>query len=258
MEDHREWYEKDRLAWINRRWDQRRGVESFAANRDLVLIKASVEEVGRALAPEAAVWERDVLGREITLERSACFLFRLRGHSWTEVVDYHEPPYWDESIDDKDWRSLSKKLGTQLITFGMSDSCSSVGYTLWADGELQESFFAEEACAEDEDEEDEVAGRPEPGVSHFVSKRRATTLAEIRNIWDFAHDFLVEQDAFDPGIGFGYFVGQYWPEPGLRARVENPGLGLGLGSHGTATSFPDFERIDYIDFRLRKVSPRPS
>jgi hypothetical protein len=32
------------------------------------------------------VRERDILGREVVLGRQGVFLFRLRGHIWTEIV----------------------------------------------------------------------------------------------------------------------------------------------------------------------------
>src|SRR5262245_27582709 len=73
-------------ARSQRPWETRRGRETIDYNNNLLLIRAPVEDVARALADRTERWERDVLGREIVLGQFGVFVFRLREHSWTEVV----------------------------------------------------------------------------------------------------------------------------------------------------------------------------
>ena len=78
---------------------------------------------------------------------------------------------------------------------------------------MTEDFYTEDGNA------------PAPGKSRFASARRNVRLGQIGNMYDFASDFLVGQDAFEPGIKFGYFFGQVEPEEGESGVVMNPGFG---------------------------------
>src|SRR5262245_16628005 len=83
-------------AWIatradRRPWENRRGVETIDYNNNLLLIRASIDDVAHALADRTERWERDVVGREIILGQFGAFVFRLRGHSWTVVIPEVRP-----------------------------------------------------------------------------------------------------------------------------------------------------------------------
>ena len=87
----------------------------------------------------------------------------------------------------------------------------------------------------------------------FSSSLRNLKRDDIANIWDFTYRFLVDQDAFDPGIDFGYFLGR-WRQwrcgPGPH-RIVNPGFTF-VTANGRAVSIPPIDRVDY----LALVAPR--
>src|SRR5258708_5223063 len=80
---------KARDEWVNRRWDRERGIWLIDYNNCLALVRAPVEDVCQSLEDRTARWERDVLGGEVVVAEEALFVFRVRGHAWTEVLHNH-------------------------------------------------------------------------------------------------------------------------------------------------------------------------
>jgi hypothetical protein len=201
-------------------WENRRGVFTTDYNNTLALIQASVEEVAHDLAGQTGRWDQDVLGREVAIGGQGAFIFRLRGHVWTETVA--EP--WKAGLE----QALSSHLATRVISYTVSDTAGVIGYSLYDRGELLEELAAT----------DDGSGRAS-GDTAFSSRLRSPPQSEIENIWQFAEEFLIAQDAYDPGVEFRHFIGRQSYSPGERLKVVNPGL-------VRAASLLPIERVDYV------------
>jgi len=233
------------LARPERPWEIRRGVETIDYNNNLLLIRASIDDVARALADRTDRWERDVVGREIVLGRFGAFVFRLRGHAWTVVVLEARPELggWALLIRiGEQTRALSNFLKTRAIYYWVGDTTCTVGYELYENGELLEKLSATEGGSPDDT---------------FSSRLRDLKRQDIRNIWLFSRQFLVDQDAFEPGISFSYFIDhteyrrrQDTPRPGDSVRIVNDGFSMWMpdGSR-SQPSIPPIERADYLVLR---------
>jgi len=226
-------------------WESMRGSWTTDYNNSLTLIRAPIDDVVDALADRTERWERDVLGRDIVLgEQGGAFVFRLRGHSWTEAV--LEPPYLRrvrfERIDralKPIWslgeQALSRLLKTRVIPYSVSDTSGYIGYSLYENGELLEKLSALEG------------GSDLPEANTFSSILRGLKRDDISNIWAFTRQFLIDEDAFDPGIDFAYFLGRWRGDvlAGDRHRIVNPGFTF-MMPDGPVVSVPPIERIDYL------------
>jgi len=220
-------------------WESMRGFWTTDYNNSLTLIRAPIDQVVDALADRTERWERDVLDRDIVLgEQGGAFVFRLRGHTWTEAVLEQLKPIW--SLREQ---VLSQLLKTRVIDYSVSDTSGSIGYSLYEHGELLEKLSALEG------------GSDMPEANMFSSSLRHLKRDDIPNIWAFTRQFLVDQDAFDPGIDFEYFLGAWRADrphsPSSRFRIVNPGFAFVTAS-GRVVSIPPIERIDY----LALVEPR--
>jgi hypothetical protein len=207
-------------------WENRRGAYTTDYNNTVALIRASVDEVARALAGQTGRWDQDVLDKEIVVSEEGAFIFRLRGHVWTEVVA--EP--WQGGLE----QALSSRLATRVISYTVNDTMGAIGYSLYERGELLEEL----------DATDNGSGRASSDTK-FSSRLRSPKQNEIDNIWRFAEEFLIAQDAFEPGIEFRHFFGRQSYHPGERLKVVNPGL-VRAGRNEQAVSLPPIERVDYV------------
>jgi hypothetical protein len=139
------------------------------------LIRAPVDDVITALADRTERWERDALGRDIVLgEQGGAFVFRLRGHSWTEAVLEPFGPIW--SLPKQ---SLSRLLSTRMIHYSVSDTSGYIGYSLYENGELLEELSV-------------LEGGSDEGPNTFSSGLRDLERDDITNVWDFTYEFLVD------------------------------------------------------------------
>jgi hypothetical protein len=236
MEDDKQSLAKIKDAWLNTSWDAKRGLETTHYNNALVLVRAPVEEVAKALSSRAQSWEPNALGREVVVGKEAAFVFRLKGHTWTEVLcqyDFRGPPavglHWEQS--------LSLALKTRVIAYYVSGTTSSTGYELYERGELVETFTAVE----------NNNGGPAVGQSEFFSSVRNTQLKDIKSIWTFTRRLFLDEDAFDPGFEDRYFFEHRHRQPGERAMVVNPGFSLSVAGE-SLLSTPIIERLDYLLF----------
>jgi hypothetical protein len=225
-------------------WESRRGRETIDYNNNVLLIRASVADVAQALADRTERWEQDVVGREIVLGESGAFVFRLRGHAWTVVVP-NVGAAWGWALltgITEQTRALSDLLKTRAIYYWVGDTSGTVGYMLYENGELLEKFSGTDGGSPDDT---------------FWSRLRNPKRRDLRKIWDFSHQFLVEQDAFEPGISFEYFIdhAEYRQRgvtslPGERVRIVNEGFSFWRtdGSR-SQPSVPPIERVDYLVLR---------
>ncbi len=215
-------------------WESRRGLETTDYNNIAVLICTSIDEAARALAGRTERWERDVLGKEIGLSpQGGAFVFRLRGHNWTIVVLEPLPLVWLSEIGEQE---ISRQLKTKVIAYWVSDTSGGIGYQLYENGELMEKLSA----IEGDDEH-----------SSFSSRLRDLKKDDIKNGWSFTRQFFIEQDAFEPGIDFRYFLGSRDYRPGDRVRIENPGFVLVMPGSRRLLSTPPIERVDYLALRVQ-------
>jgi len=216
-------------------WENRRGSYTTDYNNTVALIRASVDEVGRALAGETERWDQDVLGKEIIAGDEGAFIFRLRGQAWTEVVA--EP--WKAGLE----QALSSRLATRVISYTVSDTMGAIGYSLYERGELLEELAAT----------DNGSGKASSETT-FSSRLRSLKQGEIDNIWQFAENFLIAQDAYEPGIEFRHFFDRQSYRPGQRLKVLNPGL-VRTGGSELPGSLPPIERVDYVVLRKLAIKP---
>src|SRR5262249_11797449 len=117
-------------------WEDTRGSWTTDYNNSLTLIRAPIDHVVDALADRTERWEKDVLGRDIALgEYGGPFVFRLRGHPWTEAVLQRSKPIW--SLREQ---ALSRLLKTRVIDYSVSDTSGYIGYRLYENGEQLEEL----------------------------------------------------------------------------------------------------------------------
>jgi hypothetical protein len=134
-------------------------------------------------------------------------------------------------------QALSRQLKTRVIDYSVSDTSGYVGYSLYENGELLERLSALESGSNELE-----------GSNSFSSSLRDLKRDDITNIWEFTRRFLIDQDAFDPGIDFAYLLGAWRgdrPHSGTRFRIVNPGFTLVTASD-RVVSIPPIERIDYL------------
>ncbi len=237
-----------------RPWSQRRGIESIDRNAEVVLVKVPLDQLSNALAEKAIESRYDVMGTEIEVSGTFVFAYQLVGHPWSIIVSdtLH--------LQSTELAQLSKQLEKPIIKLNVSDTSGTIGYDLFEGGKLVEYFQGEEGELADNSNEHGIKPQrylltPYPDdepetkqTAYFWSLRRQLTAKQIGNIWSFADQFLIDYDAFDPGIDSSYLLGEYSLRHGDRYRVQNQGFTLVLGSGQKITSVPDLIRVDY--FRL--------
>ncbi len=238
-------YPHEGRRWSESEWAQARGLGTTDYNGSILLVRSPVERVAGVIADDAETWVPDILGRTVIRRPDDLFVFRLCGHAWSIILShpYARVPYG--AIGHEWERSLSVRLGTGVIEYGVSDTCGSIGYTWVEDGEVVEEFYAEDD-----------GSRPAPDRSRFSSIRRDVSLSQIENIYKFVDEFFVERDAYDPGIEFDYFFGHDLPKPGIGATVSNPGF-VTVYPEGEVRNIPAMERVDYVTLKpkQRRISP---
>ena len=230
----------------NTHWETLRGVWWPDTNRDMCLVKASVDEVGQALAGIGYSWRQDVLGKKVIIVDGALIVYRIRGHWWSCIVS--------ESFivgnvlhkaDEKDLCSvLSAQLGTTTIHYGVGKTAGVRYYSLYQNGKEMELFTDLE------------------GEMHFTSKRRKIR-GKVADSRQFTDKFLRSQDALDSGISFEYFFRSgnghlgTWKKgkakklnnPGMEAhfseKLNNPGMGARFRDV-VAVTRPPIERVDFL------------
>ncbi len=237
-----------------RPWSQRRGIESIDRNAEVVLVKVPLDQLSNTLTEKAIESRHDVMGTEIEVSGTFIFAYQLVGHPWSIIVSdtLH--------LKSTELTQLSKQLEKQVIKLNVRDTSGTIGYDLFESGKLVEYFQGEEGELADDSNEHGIKPQrylltPYPDdepetkqTAYFWSLRRQLTAKEISNIWSFVDQFLIDYDAFDPGIDASYLLGEYSLRRSDRYRVQNQGFTLVLGYGQEITSVPDLVRVDY--FRL--------
>ncbi len=243
-------------------------------NYSSLLVKAPIDELAKALEPVAIEAKHGVLGTEV--EALGCFAlaYQISGQTWSVFLSGELSH--DEQITTcsrPDAAKLSQLIQQPVIAFNVSDTSSYIGYRLFEDGIVVESFsgtegrFSPETVREAQSdtkqqyyelrpyqEEDPEAS---PQEALFWSRDRQLTASEIGNIWHFPNQFLREQSAYEPVLDIHYFVDQASPyrrglQKGQRYSIQNPGTGFILGFNvdgpDEILSIPEFVRVDYFRF----------
>ena len=240
---------------FTRPWSRRRGIESIDRNASITFVWAPLNQLSDVLAEKAISTKRDVVGSEIELSNNCAFAFQLVCHDWSIIID---------QVDTLSLLPTAAELSTRLnqsIELSMSDTCGSIYYTVYEDGEVIESFGGEEGEPVnwfDGLSEEGYQGyvlSPHPDypeskqVAYFKSRRRKVTAAEIGDIWGFTERFMCEASAYYPDIDLDYLLGADFSEC-HRYKVQNPGFTLIFDptSEEKITSVPDLVRVDYFDF----------
>jgi hypothetical protein len=226
-------------------WDKRRGLENVARNQSLLLLRSDVETVGKFVAANAVRWERDVLGQTVCSGACNILLFRVRGQSWAIALG--------DVLELSIAVPFSREFHSEAIEYQVSDTCASIGYSYFRDGELLEELFCEMGAG----------NRPRRRGSKFNSKIRNLRLADIKDGWAFVDQFFRDHDAYEPSLSYEYFLHRSkQPQqativmPGTAdiqddrwPRICNPGWATRLPNGHEIVSIPDLERVDFIVLR---------
>ncbi len=178
-----------------------RGLVSNNLNDRLILVKANVEQVAAAFCEvrNASIWLKNAFEKEVELTNLCYKVFQFTGHQWTNI---HETNCWSwkDSLDTEDAKELSKKLQTQAIYYGVSDTAGVIYYELFESGELIELFDDGSDCTFPEEKQN-----PEQVVYgnqfKFYSKQRQIDAKTIKNVFDFVDEFFKSQNAYVPAFG---------------------------------------------------------
>ena len=176
------------VRWQDIPIEERRGIgiETIDQNIGYILVRADVELVAQAFSQlkQMDFWVRDAYNQEIELQTASTLIFQFRGHTWSLIYK----PYGTESfyLLEEDALKLSESLDTSAIYYTASDTCGTIQYHLYNAGVSIEKFaFEEEASFE------------------IQSQLRQIQANEIEDGYDFAMDFIREQDAYIPALVAG-------------------------------------------------------
>lgn len=210
-----------------------RGIESPDCNEQFVIVKAPVHVVASALTEirQATVWNQDVYAREIEIMGDDFVVFQFRGHSWT-LIHYLRPQ--KTAPNERDAEALARYINTDAIYYRISDSACYIGYQLYDNTGLVESFYRE-------------GQQP----VEFQSLRRQTTEEIINILGLHVFDFMKEQDIYVPNISLPICkigeritlqVGVYINDP------DEPSIG-GSKAIYPITDKSLFERCDHVGIK---------
>jgi hypothetical protein len=227
---------------------ERRGVASFEYNGSSVFLRAGVEQVAAALKArrKARIWRRDVFGQPVTIAEQCFFVFRLRGHRWTQVIA-RDQAEGDAvlalvrarragkrparvtaarqaqlaNLKEADAQALSAALSTPAIFYGVGDTAVALDYVLFENGRAVERLRTGEAY----------------GDVEFSSDLRKVRAAGLRDVERFVDAFFRSQDALEPGWNLGTLVGRYRPDAGDEVVVNDPDEGFWPNA---------YERVDFL------------
>jgi hypothetical protein len=193
-----------------------RGVETFDTNDMLLLARAPVEEVARALVAQKKLktWHPDALGKTVSLADPSYLVLRLAGHDWSLITacvfslkSFFKPA---------DAQALSRTLKGKVIFFANSDTGSATEYELFDAGKSLEHF----RCVDD--------------VEFKSSVRKVAPPKDGPDIYTFVDAFIRAQGAFVPACSIHFQSG--W----LHARQKF--------TLAAQDEIPDemIERMDYL------------
>lgn len=206
------------------RVEELRGAGSFDTNDIWLLVRAPVEDAGRAFAEArggAIRRGRNVYSQTVAISPLCYAALRLRGHDWTLIRELRCDDSWFGFVDESDAEEVSRRLGGRAIYYGISDTAGAIGYALYENGTCLERMEHGEGIDTDSDGRDTT----------FSSQIRPHTAGEIADPYDFADAFLREQGAFAPTFGLAF---------GLAGSLDEIIFRFG------GMEAEDFERVDVI------------
>jgi len=228
------------------------------SHRGSILIRASIEDIAKALTEVAIEAKTDVVDSEI--ESIGCFalVYQISGQIWSSMLqDWDYTSQQSDSCRMPDAAQLSQLLNVPVINFSVSDTSSFIGYELFEAGRRVEYFAgSEEGVRENWADENSqvyewVPYKDEPELVQsavFWSEKRRLTADDIENIWRFPDRFLRENDAYEAGMDISYFLNGQFPTKGQRYRVSNQGTTHVIDANKRVTVFPELVRVDYFRF----------
>lgn len=209
-----------------------RGIESLDVNDAMLLVRAPVEQVAQAFSSlrHVDVWRRDAYERPVPGMALSFVVYQLRGHSWSVIWTLTEAPFM-HGFDLPDAEALSRLLQTRAVLYTVSDTCCSIGYDLYEQGELVEKLFYEPGS-----EEEDLA------PSEFYSRLRPVQAHDIEDSYNFVEAFMLEQDTYVPAL-----LNSYRGSAALRLEGYRADRHIGDTSYSPDHfTRSDFERLDYL------------
>lgn len=207
----------------------KRGVGSFEYNGSTIFVKEHVEAVSHSLSNKrhANCWQKNVICQEIELTEQCFFVFRFKGHSWTnviardpsgldfvttketnqineEILKQEMEKVYSLCLNEEDAYLLSMDLKTRTIFYGVSDTILSLGYRIYENGELLEKFETDEGYEILEWESN-------------IHDDRIDIKAE-----EWVDQLFRQQDIFEPSINFRRWVGYAMHKPGDKITLSDP------------------------------------
>ena len=222
-----DYYDDDENSEVSVPLSEMRGVCSFNYNGRTVFVLADVESVASALTEErgASRWEKNVMNREVELARQCFFIFRFRGHIWTNIIgrdtlvlellmnqssqklerDELEERLKENlriELNEEDARLLSFRLQTKTIFYEISDTACALGYSIYENGNLLERLNTDEGYE----------------ITEWNSTIHDITKDEIENVEAWVEQLFRDQDALEPSIHFTRWVGYVLHEAGHKVK----------------------------------------
>jgi hypothetical protein len=177
-----------------------RGVVSFDTEECLVLVQAPVEDVSAAFQALRSLGIRveSAGGQEVEVGDPCFIVYRLAGHLWTVIDQYHGR---DARLDSADAEGLSRGLKTRALFYVNSDTAGALGYELFDHGNRLERLESYE------------------GVE-FESSLRDIAPPDPADVRKFVDALIRSEEAFLPG--WSTYLGGWNHKPGDRVTIELP------------------------------------
>lgn len=209
---------------------QRKGVESFETNDNIIFVLAPIESVSEVINQlYSGKWQRDVYGREINNVDSGLIIMQFLGHSWTMICGLNCVDYIEY---ERDAVAISRLLVTHSIQYHISDTGGELSYKMYQKGE----------CIE------KLQGCYGEGFQ-FDSKVRSSE--PIRDVHGFIDAFFQEQGIYVPVLLYNLSVDKLFSQQNAVIKLYKSVMVDPLDEAAFEEDFPmfersDFERVDYI------------
>ena len=219
-----------------------RGVGTFDYDGKSIWILADPEAVTDALSyvRKAKVVRKDLRNKSVKLTDQFFLIFRLEGHTWTQIIagdrlilgllmnmdklkltKKERDRRFNEArkleLNKQDAKLLSEQLSTRALFYGISDTAGALMYEFYENGELIEQLETTEG---------------------YKVNRWKSTLHPIRkkemehtDVLKWINELFIELDIFDPGLSFDYMSDQIGKKVTIGDLVDDS---------------ETFERVDFV------------
>lgn len=202
-----------------------RGIATSDLNQVATLVENSVEKVANTLIDIKGhkVWKKDAYNQVIKVYENSIFVFQLKGHSWTIILESNKR-IPERFLIAEDVKKISEALKTKSFFYSGSDSAGITKYSLFDNGILLEKLYFEGE------------------VIDFESKvRKFENITEYSG-YDLAYFLLQQYDAYIPAISESEERPDDSPSP-----VLTPGKHCKLLFENLFTE--QVERMDYLAYK---------